>query len=504
MSNVTDNLPQDLPNVLYRAEQVGELDRIAIEQQGIPGAELMERAGQAAFAALQHTWPRARSVGVLCGVGNNGGDGYVVARLAHEAGYEVSVWQLGDGDKVQGDALTARQRLSATGLHVAPFEGAEITRCEVLVDGLLGTGLSGEVSGSWRDAIVTLNTAHAIGSHVLALDIPSGLHADSGRVLGIAVEADVCVTFIGLKLGLFTGWGPALCGEVVFADLAVPAVVYQQMQPAAMRLTWSDCVMPSRPATAHKGDFGHVLVIGGEIGMAGALRLAAEAALRVGAGLVTAATRDYHAAGVSASRPEIMSQPVETTAALSPLLRRATVLALGPGLGQGEWGRAMLTLALQSPLPMVVDADALNLLADDPLQRDNWILTPHPGEAARLLGQSTDTVQADRVVAAQAIQARYGGVVVLKGAGTVVVDAEGKVAICHGGNPGMASGGMGDVLTGVIAGLLAQGLAQGLSLAEATRRGVCLHARAADVAGEAGQRGLLASDLFPVLRQLVG
>jgi NAD(P)H-hydrate epimerase len=199
-----------------------------------------------------------------------------------------------------------------------------------------------------------------------------------------------------------------------------------------------------------------------------------------------------------------MSQPVETAAELLPLLRRATVLALGPGLGQGTWGRAMLTQALQSSLPMVVDADALNLLADDPVQRDNWVLTPHPGEAARLLGQSTDAVQADRVASAQAIQARYGGVVVLKGSGTVVVDAEGKVGICDGGNPGMASGGMGDVLTGVIAGLMAQGLVQGLSLVEAARRGVCLHARAGDVAAEAGQRGLLASDLIPALRQLVG
>ena len=265
------------------------------------------------------------------------------------------------------------------------------------------------------------------------------------------------------------------------------------------QLRWTQSALPPRDPVAHKGDFGHVLVVGGDHGMSGALRLAGEASLRTGAGLVSAATRADHAAMVSATRPELMSHGVESVAVLTPLLRRATVLVVGPGLGQGEWGRKLFSAVLDSSLPMVVDADALNLLAAEPLRRDNWILTPHVGEATRLLQQSVEQVQTDRLKTAAALQQKYGGVVVLKGAGTVVVDNSGEISVCSEGNPGMASGGMGDVLTGVIAGLLAQGC----SLGEAARQGVCLHAHAADIAAEDGQRGLLASDLFPVLRRLL-
>jgi len=371
---------------------------------------------------------------------------------------------------------------------------------DVLVDSLLGTGFSGEITGRWRQAIEAMNQAHDSGSGVLALDIPSGLHADTGYIPGIAVQADACTTFIGLKTGLFTGQGPAVCGTLHFDDLAVPATVYARLKPAARRLSWDQFTLLSRNPTAHKGDFGHVLVVGGDQGMSGAVQLAGEAALRTGAGLVSIATRVAHAAMISAARPELMSHGIESASALIPLLKRASVLAVGPGLGQGKWSRNLFSVLLESVLPIVVDADALNLLAIEPMRRDNWILTPHPGEAARLLGQTIEQVQADRLAAAIALQQKYGGVVVLKGAGTVVVDSAGEIAVCSAGNPGMASGGMGDVLTGVIASLLAQGN----SLAGAAREGVCLHAHAADVAAQNGQQGLLASDLFSVMRQLLG
>jgi hydroxyethylthiazole kinase-like uncharacterized protein yjeF len=489
-----------LPHSLYTAAQVRELDRIAIEEQGIPGMELMSRAGTAAFAELRRRWPQAHRIGVLCGVGNNGGDGFVLARLAHETGLAVTVWQVGDATRTHGDALTARQQMEAAGLQAREFAGDDLSACEVLVDGLLGTGLNGEVSGQWQAAIEAINAARDTGSGVLALDIPSGLAADSGRELGVAVQAHCCVTFIGLKQGLFTGQGPDCCGAVCFDDLGVPAAVYERLAPSATRLALPTPVLPPRRAGAHKGDFGHVLVVGGEEGMAGAARLAGEAALRTGAGLVSVATRAAHAATLSAARPELMCHGVESAADLLPLLRRATVVAVGPGLGQGDWGKLMLGAVLQSRLPLVVDADGLNLLAADPAARPDWILTPHPGEAARLLNQTSAEVQADRLAAAQAIQQRYGGVVVLKGAGTVVVSPEEETGICSEGNPGMASGGMGDVLTGIVAGLLAQGVAAG----EAARLGVCLHAHAADCAAQDGQRGLLASDLFPHLRRLLG
>ncbi len=256
--------------------------------------------------------------------------------------------------------------------------------------------------------------------------------------------------------------------------------------------------LPPRARASHKGDYGHVLVVGGDHGMAGAVRLAGEAAARTGSGLVSIATRAAHAAVIAAACPELLCHGVECARDLRVLLQRASVVAIGPGLGQSAWAHDMLAAVLQMRLPRVVDADALNLLAQEPMQCDHWVLTPHPGEAARLLDMTTKQVQADRLQAAQALQQRYGGVCVLKGAGTLVCTSE-SVAICEAGNPGMASAGMGDVLTGVIAGLLAQGL----SLVDAACAGVYIHAKAGDRAAQEGERGLLASDVMPHLRKLV-
>jgi len=257
---------------------------------------------------------------------------------------------------------------------------------------------------------------------------------------------------------------------------------------------------PSRQRNAHKGHYGHVLVVGGDRGMSGAARLAGEAAARSGAGLVSIATRPEHAAMLSVTRPELMAHGVWDEHGLRKLLAGATVVAAGPGLGKSLWARTLLSVLLAEDRPMVVDADALNLLAQAPLRREHWVLTPHPGEAARLLGVSIEAVQADRFRAVVAIQARYGGVCVLKGAGSLVFPgAQQAVALCSAGNPGMASGGMGDVLTGMIAGLLAQGLAPRV----AARLGVYLHAAAGDQAAASGERGLLAGDLMPGLQRLV-
>ena len=256
--------------------------------------------------------------------------------------------------------------------------------------------------------------------------------------------------------------------------------------------------LPLRVRASHKGDYGHVLVVGGDHGMAGAVRLAGEAAARTGSGLVSIATRRAHAASITAARPELMCHGVESAHDLRLLLQRASVVAIGPGLGQSAWACGMLAAVLQTRLPLVVDADALNLLAQEPMQCDHWVLTPHPGEAARLLGITAQQIQADRLHAVQALQQRYGGVCVLKGAGSLVCASD-AMTLCEAGNPGMASGGMGDVLTGIIAGLLAQGL----SLVDAANAGVYIHATAGDRAAQEGERGLLASDLLPQLRRLV-
>ncbi len=492
--------PSDrLPHALYRAAQVRELDRIAIQEYGIPGATLMERAGAAAFALIRERWPDAEALTVLCGIGNNGGDGYVVARLAREAGMEVTLLQLGDPARLAGDALAAARRFGDAGGRVEGYQGLP-RGPGVIVDAVFGTGLEREVAGRWRDALEAVNRSRA---PVLAIDIPSGLHSDTGQVLGVAVRADATISFIGLKQGMFTGQGPACCGEIRFDALRVPAVIYSREILSARRLDWARqaTLLQPRSRSAHKGAFGHLLVVGGELGFSGAAHLAGEAAARVGAGLVSVATRPEHAACLNAGRPELMCHGVTGGDDLGPLLARATVVAVGPGLGRSAWGRALLGRVLESRLPLVVDADGLNLLAADPLRRNDWVLTPHPGEAARLLGCSVTEIEADRFEAVARLQSRYGGVALLKGAGTLVRDDPGRPpGVCSDGNPGMASGGMGDVLTGVIGGLLAQGREP----AEAAELGVCLHAAAGDRAAREGERGLLASDLMLHLRRLLG
>ena len=488
------------PRALYRAEQTRELDRRAGEQFGLAGGELMRRAGAAALDALLQRWPVPGALTVYCGAGNNAGDGYVVARLARAQGIPVRVLQVGAPEKLAGDAREAWQKALAAGVPMQPFSPREAPE-GIVVDALLGTGAGGDVRGDYREAIAQIN---ASGLPVMALDLPSGLHPDTGAELGVAVRANLTVTFIGCKQGLFTGRGPALVGEVCFDGLGVPAEAAAAMPPASRLLILEDMqgLLPARARDAHKGHCGHLLVVGGDHGYAGAAIMAAQAAGRVGAGLVSLATRPAHVPAALARQPEIMAHGIDAGLALAPLLQRATAVVVGPGLGRSAWAEQMLWACLDSGLPLVVDADALHLLAErrimpDP-RRGNWILTPHPGEAAAMLQLGTADIGADRFHAARLLQASFGGTVLLKGAGSLVEDEHGA-AVCPYGNPGMASGGMGDVLSGILGGLLAQGLSPG----DAARLGVCLHGRAADIAAQEGERGLLATDLLPLLRALV-
>ena len=480
----------DTPLPLYTADQARTVDRRAIDELGIPGYTLMQRAGQTAFEALQRHWPQARRLCAVCGSGNNGGDGLVVARLAKAAGLEVGVVLLGKGPREGGEAAQALADWQAAGGEVVAFEGS-LPAADVYVDGLFGTGLTRAPEGVWAQAIEALG-----GREVLALDVPSGLGADTGAAPGAVVTAGLTVSFILRKRGLYTGVGPDCGGERLFADLGVPASAHGGIEAGAF-LRQAPRSLPPRRRTAHKGDNGHVLIVGGAPGMSGAARLAGEAALRTGAGLVTVATHPQHAGWLNVGRWELMVRGVSDAAELAALIDRADVIAVGPGLGRDVWGRGLWLRVLDARCPLVVDADALNLLADMPGMRGDWVLTPHPGEAGRLLGRGTAQVQADRFGAAEELAKRYGGACVLKGAGSLV-HADGITTVCGAGNPGMATAGMGDVLTGVIAGLIGQGLAP----ADAAREGVCLHAAAGDAAAEAGERGLLAGDLVAHLRTL--
>jgi NAD(P)H-hydrate epimerase len=485
---------QKLPITLYRTAQVRELDRIAIQERGISGFELMSRAGYEVFQCLRNKWPNTRSIAVFCGAGNNAGDGYIVAGLALEAGLKVSVYSLANPENSKGDALTAYQNYKEAKGAIIPFQGDELIDEDVIVDALLGTGLDRPVTGLYAVAIQVINQAPG---YVVAVDSPSGLNADTGNVLGCAVKADCTVTFIALKQGLFTGQAADYCGEISYASLAVPVSVFQEVIASAVRVVKTS--LPRRDRCAHKGHYGHVLIVGGDFGYSGAARLAGEAALRVGTGLVSIATRAEHAGLMNLSRPELMCHGVESAKQLVGLLEKATVLVIGPGLGQSDWAKELFMATITAQKLLIIDADGLNLLSRSPVKNPDWILTPHPGEAARLLNCSTTEIQQDRFVAVSAIQAKYGGIAVLKGAGTLIA-SENDCAVSGTGNPGMASGGMGDVLAGVIAGLLAQGL----SLKNAAQQGVYNHGLAADLAAEkAGERGLLASDLMPYLGMIV-
>ena len=484
---------------LYTAKQVQAMDHMAIHERGIPGIELMERAGLAAFELLRKHWPDARSIAVFCGTGNNGGDGYVIARLAFEAGMQVCLYQVGDHTKLKGDALSSANQLNGSDVKRLSWKSDSKIEADVIVDAMLGTGLSGEVSDHYREVIEAINVCHI---PVLAIDIPSGLHSDNGTVLGLAVRAERTISFIGMKKGLYTGMAPDYVGELHFSGLAIPHDIYASFDASAMAISYDSqkSLLGPRSRISHKGQNGHVLIIGGNHGFSGAARLAGEAALRAGAGLVTIATRKEHASCLNTGRPELMVHGVEQASDLAELMDRADVLVIGPGLGQDNWARQLFARVLESQLPMVIDADGLNLLAQNPLQKKNWVLTPHPAEAGRLLGQSTKEINADRYAAIEQLQKSYGGTVVLKGAGSLIRSAEPPTTVCTEGNPGMATAGMGDVLSGIIASLMGQGLAQD----DAAMLGVCLHASAADGAVSVeGERGLLASDLMPWIRKRV-
>ncbi|WP_431025755.1 NAD(P)H-hydrate dehydratase [Halomonas sp. H5] len=488
---------------LYLAEQVRELDRRTIAA-GTEGFALMRAAAQAAYSVLRARWPEARRLSVLCGAGNNAGDGYVMAALAAEEGLAVQLLALRPVERLTGDAAKAAKaaELAATsGVTLTPWSAEVSLEGEVIVDALLGTGLSGEVREPFLSAIARINAAER---PVLAVDIPSGLCADSGAVLGAAVAASATVTFIGDKLGLHTGAGPARVGELRLKTLGVDAETYADLVPAARILTEALIgeALPPRPRDAHKGDFGHLLVIGGAPGFGGAALLAAEAAARLGAGKVSLATAPEHITASLVRCPEVMVHGVRGAPEAAPLLEAADAIVVGPGLGQGPWGQGLLQAALGAGKPLVADADALNLLARGRIEArpPAWILTPHPGEAARLLGGDTASVQADRAGSLRQLASRFAAVVLLKGAGSLVGEDDGApLALCPYGNPGMASGGMGDVLSGILGALLAQGLAPRL----AAEAGMLLHARAADLAAQAeGERGLLAGDLASYARRL--
>jgi len=484
------------PLALHDTAAARMIDAQATALLGGDGFVLMQRAGAAAWQWLQARWPRARRLVVVCGTGNNGGDGYVLATLARLSGVAVRVVHLPEHGPESSLAQRACTDFLARGGHVDLYPCA-LDEADVIVDALFGIGLNRAPDPPTAALIEAINRA---GTPVLALDVPSGIDAEHGTRPGVAVQATATLQFIVPHLGLHTGDALEHVGERALADLDVPASAIGAMRPRAE--SWSPQLLATglapRRRNTHKGESGHVLCVGGNEGSGGALMLAAEAALRSGAGLVSAATRTRHVAPLLGRCPEVMARAVEDGDVLPAMLQRADVIAIGPGLGQDDWAHALWRICVAAGRPMVVDADALNLLAGTPQPLADAVITPHPGEAGRLLGWSTAQVQRDRFAAADSLAARFDSVVVLKGAGTIVAAPGRSPRVIDAGNPGMAVGGMGDLLTGVIAALRAQGH-DGF---EAATLGALLHSAAGDEAAFEGERGLLPTDLLPLLRRL--
>ncbi|BFU94482.1 MAG: Bifunctional NAD(P)H-hydrate repair enzyme Nnr [Includes: ADP-dependent (S)-NAD(P)H-hydrate dehydratase; NAD(P)H-hydrate epimerase] [Nitrospira sp.] len=497
--------------------QMQALDRRTIVEGRIPGIVLMERAGQEVVKHLEAQFGsgRAKTITVVCGKGNNGGDGLVVARLLHRHGAKVHALLLTPVSALTRDAAVMYRRFirAAGKSSIIPFRVEDRIRSllaasDLVIDAILGTGLSTDVTGTYREAINLLNQC---ARTVVAVDIPSGIHADSGSALGVAVDASLTVTFGLPKLGLYVGQGIDHAGIVQVADIGIPPSFAADID-SHVTLLVKETVrqsLPRRRASSHKGTFGHAGIIAGSVGKTGAAALAAQAALRTGAGLVTVAAPSSVNDVLEAKLLEVMTVPLPETEArtlsrdslnlLISFVRSKTAVAVGPGLStQSETAELVRSLLKHLDLPSVMDADALSSLAGQTsLLADctvTPILTPHPGEMARLeSGATAQSINADRIGTASRFSRQAGVILVLKGARSVIARPDGLVAICPTGNPGMATAGTGDVLTGMTVGLLAQGLPPWEAACAATY----IHGMAGDLAAQRlGEAGMLARDVI--------
>ena len=501
---------------LVSAGEMREMDRQTIEDFGLPGRVLMEIAGRGATRWLLECFPHVLEMktGIMAGRGNNGGDGFVVARYLHQKGARVTIFLLTEEDRLTGDAAANLALAHASGIAVVclPDENAfrknksTLVHQHLFVDAILGTGLTSDVKAYYRMVIDFINDS---GRPVFAVDIPSGLNADTGQPCGVCVRADATATFGYAKTGLLLYPGADFAGELSVIDIGIPPFIADRIKPDKWLLTenmMAEYPFP-RQSDTHKGHTGHLLVVAGSRGKTGAARMAAESAMRAGAGLVTLAVPAGVHAMTAAAMIEVMTEPVGKTdqpffdvtcldAILSSMTGKAC-LAVGPGIGTDQATRDLVRALVEaSQIPVVLDADGLNCLAGslDVVRKNpgRIILTPHPGEMARLAGITTREVQLDRITCARNMAREYAVYVVLKGAATIIAHPDGKIFINRTGNPGMASGGMGDVLTGLIAGLICQGYDYG----RAAQLGVYLHGAAADQLAGRNEVGYLASDVM--------
>lgn len=484
----------DVLRRVYTGSECRQIDQIAIDEFGISSFRLMYRAAMFAMSELLSRWPNPSLVSIVCGSGNNAGDGYLLAASLQSKNIAVQLIQVGDATRLKGDAKRAFEQVRALGIEPSP---TELPKGEVVVDALLGTGVQGDVRPRYAEMIERINAA---GKSVVSLDLPSGIHPDTGGLLvEEPVRARLTTCFVAPKVSLLTGRARSFAGEIVSSTLDIPEAAYAKIPGAAVLPTnEAERVFASRELAGHKRDFGHVLVVAGNAGMGGAGLLAASASLRASAGLVSVSTHPEHAAAYLTSRPELMVSASSDGHVESEKIDRADVIVVGPGLGRDAWAERAFTDVLASGKPLVVDADALNRLADDGLELPQGsVITPHPGEAARILKSTTQEIESDRIGAAKALSARLNAVAVLKGAGTLIAENDRLHGICDVAEPALGTAGSGDVLAGIIG----AALAQNPDSVTAAALGVHLHAEAGlRVRNESGGKAVVAMDLIEALR----
>lgn len=488
-----------LAQKLFRADQVRNHEEQAATASLCNMYGLMQRAGKAVFLNSVKLVPDAENYLVIVGKGNNAGDGYIAALHALQADKDVTVCAVEPERALHGDALAARDAFLAAGGFVQPFNPTMLSNMDIVIDALLGTGLQGTLRPEYINIIDVVNRCDV---PVLSVDVPSGLNADTGQSLASYIQADMTVTFVGIKQGLVTAAGKQASGTLVFEDLDIGPAFTSLCKSNTHLLNLNQYKkLAPRQIDSHKGRFGRLLCVGGNKGMAGAIRLASEAALGAGTGLVKVYAHQESFRQIGAGRPELMV----TIDDLQESLEWASCIVLGPGLGTNDWAvetfKHVIQYCQKSPKPIVIDADALNLLPQhaSSFATDACIITPHAGEAARLLGTTVEDVDANRYNSARLIAKRYQTTCILKGAGTII-DSGTRTWVCEHGNPGMATAGMGDVLSGILGAMLAQNMQH----IDAAKYGVCVHAKAADIiAAEYGERGMLASDIFDQVRRLI-
>lgn len=482
---------------LYSIEQVRKIEQKIIKSFNILAFDLMKKAGTFAFDTIIKHYPDINNITVICGMGNNGGDGYITASCAAQKGLEVRCLEVGDPEDQTNTARQAKEFALACGVSPLPYSAQMIPKNTLIVDALVGIGVKGNIKGSLEEAVKTINTSN---NAVVAIDIPSGLDANTGEPLGQTIKAQLTVTFIASKKGLYLQNAKQYCGKVEYSNLGINPNVFEEFAPCyrLMDINLISKIQKKHSVyNAHKGQFGHLLIIGGDYGMGGAPVMAAQAALRMGTGKVSILTRPEHMTIALTRQPEIMVCNFENIESIN--LEDKSALVIGPGLG--SWVEEFCPQILELDIPKVVDADALNWLSKNRKAKlKNAILTPHPGEAAKLLHWSTDEIQEDRDQAIKTLYNCYKSTTILKGHNTLMIDENQMIHLCPYGNPGMATPGMGDILSGIIGGIIAQGF----TLKESLECAVTLHALAGDkIANQKGLIGLCATDLLDMIQSIL-